>query len=153
MCFFQNLSFWSLMGFLSSILFNLLNLFEFQRIWGWGFVRRAVDNMRWTAGPLVEVPRVGERVYYFPQAHIEQVNEKRLHSLFLTLLTGKNSSPFYLFPLCSQFFFSRNSLWKWWILCWHCSWRTPRIRSWVSRLTFQISFPKFSATLSTFSSG
>lgn len=26
------------------------------------------------AGPLVDVPRDGERVYYFPQGHIEQVN-------------------------------------------------------------------------------
>lgn len=25
------------------------------------------------AGPLVTVPRVGERVFYFPQGHIEQV--------------------------------------------------------------------------------
>jgi len=25
------------------------------------------------AGPLVEVPRLGERVYYFPQGHMEQV--------------------------------------------------------------------------------
>lgn len=25
------------------------------------------------AGPLVDVPRTGERVYYFPQGHIEQV--------------------------------------------------------------------------------
>ena len=25
------------------------------------------------AGPLVEIPRIGERVYYFPQGHIEQV--------------------------------------------------------------------------------
>ncbi|KAJ0113679.1 hypothetical protein Patl1_01309 [Pistacia atlantica] len=25
------------------------------------------------AGPLVTVPREGERVYYFPQGHIEQV--------------------------------------------------------------------------------
>lgn len=26
------------------------------------------------AGPLVSVPREGERVYYFPQGHMEQVN-------------------------------------------------------------------------------
>lgn len=26
------------------------------------------------AGPLVTVPREGERVFYFPQGHIEQVN-------------------------------------------------------------------------------
>lgn len=26
------------------------------------------------AGPLVTVPREGERVYYFPQGHMEQVN-------------------------------------------------------------------------------
>lgn len=25
------------------------------------------------AGPLVTVPRVGERVFYFPQGHLEQV--------------------------------------------------------------------------------
>lgn len=25
------------------------------------------------AGPLVDIPRDGERVYYFPQGHIEQV--------------------------------------------------------------------------------
>lgn len=27
------------------------------------------------AGPLVTVPREGERVFYFPQGHIEQVNQ------------------------------------------------------------------------------
>lgn len=26
------------------------------------------------AGPLVDVPRVGQRVFYFPQGHMEQVN-------------------------------------------------------------------------------
>lgn len=26
------------------------------------------------AGPLVEVPQVGEKVYYFPQGHMEQVS-------------------------------------------------------------------------------
>lgn len=26
------------------------------------------------AGPLVDVPRVNERVYYFPQGHMEQVS-------------------------------------------------------------------------------
>lgn len=26
------------------------------------------------AGPLVDVPQVGERVYYFPQGHMEQVS-------------------------------------------------------------------------------
>lgn len=26
------------------------------------------------AGPLVDVPRIGERVFYFPQGHMEQVS-------------------------------------------------------------------------------
>jgi hypothetical protein len=26
------------------------------------------------AGPLVDVPRAGQRVYYFPQGHMEQVS-------------------------------------------------------------------------------
>jgi len=26
------------------------------------------------AGPLVDVPRVGQRVFYFPQGHMEQVS-------------------------------------------------------------------------------
>lgn len=29
------------------------------------------------AGPLVTVPREGEKVFYFPQGHIEQVNEPK----------------------------------------------------------------------------
>lgn len=31
------------------------------------------DLWKACAGPLVDVPREGERVYYFPQGHIEQV--------------------------------------------------------------------------------
>lgn len=36
----------------------------------------ALYNELWQAcaGPLVAVPRQGERVFYFPQGHIEQVN-------------------------------------------------------------------------------
>jgi len=35
------------------------------------------------AGPLVNVPREGERVYYFPQGHMEQVSCKFYsHDLF-----------------------------------------------------------------------
>ena len=29
------------------------------------------------AGPLVDVPKRGERVFYFPQGHMEQVSEWR----------------------------------------------------------------------------
>jgi auxin response factor len=36
------------------------------------------------AGPLVTVPRQGERVYYFPQGHMEQVLIG-LDTLFLNL--------------------------------------------------------------------
>ncbi|GMH29773.1 hypothetical protein Nepgr_031616 [Nepenthes gracilis] len=32
-----------------------------------------VELWRACAGPLVEIPRVGERVYYFPQGHLEQL--------------------------------------------------------------------------------
>lgn len=31
------------------------------------------------AGPLVDVPRRGERVFYFPQGHVEQVSVIFLH--------------------------------------------------------------------------
>lgn len=31
------------------------------------------------AGPLVDVPRRGERVFYFPQGHVEQVSVISLH--------------------------------------------------------------------------
>ena len=34
------------------------------------------------AGPLVTVPRESERVFYFPQGHIEQVNIKSLRRNF-----------------------------------------------------------------------
>lgn len=37
------------------------------------------------AGPLVEVPRHGERVYYFPQGHLEQVRFLFSFSIFLGL--------------------------------------------------------------------
>lgn len=33
------------------------------------------------AGPLVDVPTTGERVFYFPQGHMEQVSTK-FRSLF-----------------------------------------------------------------------
>lgn len=35
------------------------------------------------AGPLVTVPRVGDKVYYFPQGHIEQVRPRPLALLLL----------------------------------------------------------------------
>lgn len=34
------------------------------------------------AGPLVDVPRAEERVYYFPQGHMEQVSFSFLFDLF-----------------------------------------------------------------------
>ena len=34
------------------------------------------------AGPLVTVPRKGERVFYFPQGHIEQVTSHILAAIF-----------------------------------------------------------------------
>ena len=37
------------------------------------------------AGPLVTVPREGERVFYFPQGHIEQVNSLSCFHLSLLL--------------------------------------------------------------------
>jgi len=33
------------------------------------------------AGPLVTLPREGERVYYFPQGHMEQVQVARASAL------------------------------------------------------------------------
>ena len=38
------------------------------------------------AGPLVDIPRNGERVYYFPQGHMEQVSCKVQIFLFLVVL-------------------------------------------------------------------
>lgn len=34
------------------------------------------------AGPLVTIPRVGEKVFYFPQGHIEQVSTRNQVSMF-----------------------------------------------------------------------
>lgn len=38
-------------------------------------VKDALYEELWRAcaGPLVDVPKAGERVYYFPQGHMEQV--------------------------------------------------------------------------------
>lgn len=33
------------------------------------------------AGPLVDVPRVGQRVFYFPQGHMEQVSFSQLKKI------------------------------------------------------------------------
>lgn len=40
-----------------------------------GCVKDAMYEELWRAcaGPLVDVPKSGERVYYFPQGHMEQV--------------------------------------------------------------------------------
>lgn len=55
------------------------------------------------AGPLVDVPREGQRVFYFPQGHMEQVSETFLftssqfslsHSPFC--VSCKNSLSFFL---------------------------------------------------------
>ena len=43
------------------------------------------------AGPLVDVPRRGERVFYFPQGHVEQVSVIFFH------FPGKNFSMFFFF--------------------------------------------------------
>lgn len=35
------------------------------------------------AGPLVDVPRNGERVYYFPQGHMEQARNLFMEKVYL----------------------------------------------------------------------
>lgn len=65
------------------------------------------------AGPLVTVPREGERVYYFPQGHIEQVlyifwlNNIILYFHFICFFSN-----FFLFFSISEkkFFFEINKL-------------------------------------------
>ncbi|RWW35236.1 hypothetical protein BHE74_00059856 [Ensete ventricosum] len=50
------------------------------RLWERGTVSDRLYEELWRAcaGPLVEIPRVDERVFYFPQGHLEQVKERRL---------------------------------------------------------------------------
>lgn len=55
-----------------------MNLFKKIVIFGEfsaGRVKDALYEELWRAcaGPLVDVPKAGERVYYFPQGHMEQV--------------------------------------------------------------------------------
>jgi hypothetical protein len=40
------------------------------------------------AGPLVTVPKVGDKVYYFPQGHIEQVSTNQPRSLVRSRAAG-----------------------------------------------------------------
>lgn len=40
------------------------------------------------AGPLVDVPRQGERVFYFPQGHMEQVSSVFMLDLLYLLSVG-----------------------------------------------------------------
>lgn len=65
------------------------------------------------AGPLVEVPRRGERVYYFPQGHVEQVS---LNFLSVSWKIFVSMSFFFLLMGVLAFFLA-------------CSWRRPQIRS------------------------
>lgn len=48
----------------------------------------ALYNELWRAcaGPLVTVPRVGERVFYFPQGHIEQVRNYYFYEFITNFL-------------------------------------------------------------------
>ena len=43
---------------------------------GWGEGEDELYEQLWKAcaGPLVDVPRAGQRVFYFPQGHMEQVS-------------------------------------------------------------------------------
>lgn len=52
-----------------------------------------------SAGPLVDVPQAEERVYYFPQGHMEQVKLMlKLQSLFLlSLISPISQSQDFLF--------------------------------------------------------
>lgn len=65
-----------------SVLFSVLSLIlmflviEFNDVClneGFGEDELYEELWRGCAGPLVDVPRIGERVFYFPQGHIEQV--------------------------------------------------------------------------------
>lgn len=73
--------------------FRILLLNDLFEIEGWIFFWNSGSNddqlytelWKACAGPLVEVPRYGDRVFYFPQGHMEQVKPKtiKLSKLFL----------------------------------------------------------------------
>lgn len=52
------------------------------------------------AGPLVTVPRENERVYYFPQGHIEQVTSLFFFFIFNFLFSLKSSSGLLFITVC-----------------------------------------------------
>jgi len=47
-----------------------------EAVVGWGEGEDELYEQLWKAcaGPLVDVPRAGQRVFYFPQGHMEQVS-------------------------------------------------------------------------------
>lgn len=113
------------------------------------------------AGPLVDVPRNGDRVFYFPQGHMEQVCICIwfFFSLFLCFdfvaifgvvivflsllyLHTKTLRPSGLF-----FFFLLLLL----LLLLLCSCKHLRIRNWTRKFPISISRPRFFAVLWTFS--
>ena len=87
------------------------------------------------AGPLVDVPRRGERVFYFPQGHVEQVSVIFLH------FPGKIFFMPFSFVDGSLAFFVA------------CSWRRRRIRSWVNGFRCLIFLRRSFVALFTFNSG
>lgn len=99
-------------------IYHFSDLWYTFRLIGFGGGDLYTELWKLCAGPLVDVPRPGERVFYFPQGHMEQV-QSFLSACFCRFLMDQNLCFFVTFVSFSGFL----------MISGFCSWRHQQIRN------------------------
>lgn len=102
------------------------------------------------AGPLVDVPQTGDRVFYFPQGHMEQVCVVVIFvfNLIWILLPFLGCG---CFQFCCTCIWNFNAFWGCYFPLLFCSCKHLRIKNWTKKFPISISLQRFFAVLWTFS--